>query len=117
MAEYEFTAEQNTSIDAFRQKLLHISISCLILGALLLHLSYTAATGVSIYHLSSVGFVYMILAVVYFRPIDNFKRITTTKGNDVFEMMIAMDDLRIAFTIGQVLFLFLGALALAQIIW
>jgi hypothetical protein len=117
MSEYEFTAEQNNSIDGFSQKLLHICILLIGIGATLLVFAHRVATDIDLWHMTFGAMAFMVLGFVYFRPLDNFKRITTTKGHDVFELMIAMDDLRIAYLTGGVLMVFMIGLLSAEIIW
>ena len=117
MSEYEFTAEQNACIDQFRQKLFHISIFMMGIGSMMLVIAHRVVTGVGLWHMTFGAMAFILLGFVYFRPIDNFKRITTTEGHDVFELMIAMDDLRVAFTTAQALVVFMIGLLLAEIIW
>ena len=108
MAEYEFTAEQNQSIDELRQKLFHVSLMLAVAGALLvvaIHLTADTTRGIWGGVIPAVGFV--LLGFVYYLPVDNLKRVTTTKGHDILEMMIGMDDLRIAFTAARFLFVLL----------
>jgi hypothetical protein len=108
MAEYEFTAEQNQSIDELRQKLFHVSLMLAVAGALLvvtIHLAVDTTSGLWSGVIPAVGFV--LLGFVYYLPVDNLKRVTTMKGHDILEMMIGMDDLRIAFTTARFLFVLL----------
>jgi hypothetical protein len=117
MSEYEFTAEQNASIDAFRKKLTHIAWLMFGIGVSMMVVAHREVSGVGLWHMTFGAMMFVFMGFVYYRPVDNFKRITSTEGHDVHELMIAMDDLRIAFTAGQVLFVILTALVLAEIIW
>jgi hypothetical protein len=116
MSEYEFTADQNASIDAFRKKLTHIAVCFFGIGVTLLAIAHHEVVGVGLWHLTFGGMLFLALGVVYIRPVDNFKRITSTKGHDIYELMIAVDDLRIAFIGGQILFGIMTDLLLAEII-
>ena len=116
MAEYEFTAQQNQSIDHLRQKLVHISIMLVLGGVLLLSVGHIVTDDSrTIWYTVVPAVSFIVLGFVYYRPVDNLKRITTTKGHDILEMMIGMDDLRIAFTTAQVVFVFLIIMAIAEI--
>ena len=45
------------------------------------------------------GLILIVLAIVIYRPLDNFDKIVKTKGNDISELMVAVDELRVGFTI------------------
>lgn len=115
MTEYEFTAEQNKSIDRLRQKLWHIALMLSISGAFLLINSYTAETTRGVWGTAVPALCFVVMGFVFFRPLDNLKRITATKGHDILEMMIGMDDLRIAFATAQVVFIVLIMTIIAEI--
>lgn len=117
MAEYEFTAEQNQSIDKLRTKLSTISIMLILAGALLLFFAHSGETLRAIWYAGIPAIAFIILGFVYYRPVDNLKRVTSTDGHDILIMMIAMNDLRIAFATAQVLFVVLIIMAIAQISW
>jgi hypothetical protein len=115
MAEYEFTAEQNEGIDQLRQKLLHVSLLFLIMGGIQLVGSFffagAGARWVSL--LSSV--LFLIMGWLFMRPLDNFKRVTTTEGEDIKEMMIALSDLRTAFLLAEIVVAILVVAIIAEI--
>ena len=111
MAEYEFTTEQNEAIDSLREKILHVSVLMFVMGILLELQGHLFFEGTTLAYLSIGGAIYIVLGFVFFRPIDNLRRITTMEGEDIFQLMVAMDDLRIAFTVGTVVYI-VGILAL-----
>ena len=94
MAEYEFTAEENRVIDQVRRKLQHIAVLFLLLGVLQLIGSFllTDPAGRWI----SVGSAILLLALgwLFWRPLDNFRRIISTEGQDIREVVTAIKDLR-----------------------
>ena len=97
MAEYEFTAEENRVIDQVRRKLQHIAVLFLLLGVLQLIGSFllTDPAGRWI----SVGSAILLLALgwLFWRPLDNFRRIISTEGQDIREVVTAIKDLRAAY--------------------
>ncbi len=117
MAEYEFTAEQNQSIDQLRTKLSTISIMLIVAGALLIFFAHSGETSRAIWYEGILAIALIVLGFVYYRPVDNLKRVTSTADHDILLMMIAMNDLRIAFARAQVIFVVLIVMAMAQISW
>ncbi|HEY5678582.1 MAG TPA: hypothetical protein VIS55_00790 [Pseudomonadales bacterium] len=115
MAEYEFTAAENQSIDQLRTKLSSISIMLVVAGALLVFFALGGETSQAIWYSAIPAIAFIVLGYVYYRPVENLKRVTSTHGQDIMIMMMAMNDLRIAFTISQVIFVVLIVMAIVQI--
>lgn len=109
MAEYEFTAEENRHIDQVRRKLQHIAVLFLVLGALQLIESFllTDPAGRWI----SVGSALLLLALgwLFLRPLDNFRRIVTTEGQDIREVITAIKDLRAAYFAAEIILIVFAA--------
>jgi hypothetical protein len=109
MAEYEFTDEENRHIDSLRRKLRHIAVLFLLLGVLQLVQSFllTDETGRWI----SLGASFLILGLgwLFMRPLDNLRRITTTEGQDIREVVIAIKDLRAAYLGAEIIMLIFAA--------
>jgi hypothetical protein len=109
MAEYEFTAEENRQIGQVRRRLQHIALLFLVLGALQLIESFllTDPTGRWI----SVGSALLLLALgwLFGRPLDNFRRIITTEGQDIREVMRAIRDLRAAYLAAEIILIVFAA--------
>ncbi len=109
MAEYEFTAEENRYIDQVRRKLQHIAVLFLVLGALQLIESFllTDPAGRWI----SVGSAILLLALgwLFLRPLDNFRRIISTEGQDIREIVTAIKDLRVAYLGAEIILVVLAA--------
>lgn len=95
--EYEFSLEENRHISQLRRKLEHISILFLLLGVLQLIESFMLPdpTGRWI----SLGAAILILSLgwLFMRPVDNFRRIVSTQGQDIRELVTAIKDLRTAY--------------------
>jgi hypothetical protein len=109
MAEYEFTAEENRVIDQVRRKLQHIAVLFLLLGVLQLIGSFllTDPAGRWI----SVGSAILLLALgwLFWRPLDNFRRIISTEGQDVREVVTAIKDLRAAYLAAEIILIVFAA--------
>jgi hypothetical protein len=109
MAQYEFTAEENRHIDQVRRKLQHIALLFLVLGVLQLIGSFllTDPTGRWI----SLGSALLLLALgwLFWRPLDNFRRIITTEGQDIREVITAIKDLRAAYFAAEIILIVFAA--------
>jgi hypothetical protein len=105
MAEYEFTTEENRCIDSLRRKLLHIGILFLVLGVLQLVQSFLLADELGRWISLAAALLLLGLGWLFMRPIDNFRRILTTEGRDIREIVVAVKDLRAAFLGAEVILL------------
>ena len=109
MAEYEFSAEENRHVDQVRRKLQHVAILFLVLGALQLIESFllSDATGRWI----SLGSAFLLLALgwLFWRPLDNFRRIVSTQGHDIREVVTAIKDLRAAYLGAEIILVVIAA--------
>jgi hypothetical protein len=97
MTQYEFTEEENRHIDSLRRKVQQVSVLFLMLGVLQLVQSFLL-TGETERWIS-LGAALLILGLgwLFTRPLDNLRRITTTTGQDIREVVIALEDLRAAY--------------------
>lgn len=104
MAQYEFNERENQQIHRVERKLRHISILFGLLGAVQFAGAFLPreATGRWI----SVGAAALLLSLgwLFMRPLDNFRRIIVTTGQDIHQVMIAMKDLRAAYRAAEVIF-------------
>lgn len=116
MTGYEFTEFQNQRINQVAQKLSHISIMFFALGIVQLLGAFLVSTGAVVWGATASGVLFLGLGYVYQRPLDNFKKITTTEGSDIPELMVGLDDLHVAFLTGQVIIVCLSAVFVADII-
>jgi hypothetical protein len=106
MAQYEFTAEQNKVIG-------HVALRCVVNAVLLALLGLVGLVGAILSLgeaetlLSIAGMLYGVafitMGVVFFRPADNFRRVTTTEGNDISEIMTGLKELRGGFRLVSIL--------------
>jgi hypothetical protein len=116
MTAYEFTESQNQQIDEIAGKLSHISMLFYAFGVLQLLEATLISAGAVVWGATASGLLFLGLGFVYQRPLDNFKKITTTEGSDIPELMIGLDDLHVAYLTGQVLIVCLSGVLLADAI-
>lgn len=106
MTQYEFTPEQNKVIG-------HVALRCIVNAVLLglLGLIGVIATIISWGNVTSFlsivgllyGIVFITIGVTFFRPANNFRRVTTTEGSDITEMMTGLNKLRGGFMLVSIL--------------
>jgi hypothetical protein len=109
MAEYEFTAEENRHIDQLRRKLQHIAILFLVLGVLQLLESFMLADPAGRWISLAVAVLTLGLGWLFWRPTDNFRRVVSTEGQDVYEIVAAIKDLRAAYIGAEIILLIFAA--------
>jgi hypothetical protein len=101
MAEYEFTSEENKTFDSLAGALRRFALTFAVFAALL------AVMGVMGFFFGRpfvesaswliVGAATVFLALMFLKPVDNFRHITTTQGQDISELLGAMGQLNKAF--------------------
>ena len=109
MAQYEFTAEENRHIDQLRRKLQHISILFLILGVLQLIESFMLPDPTGRWISLAAAILILGLGWLFMRPVDNFRRVVTTDGQDIREVVTAIKDLRAAYLGAEIILLVFSA--------
>jgi protein-S-isoprenylcysteine O-methyltransferase Ste14 len=109
MAQYEFTAEENRHIDQVRRKLQHIALLFLVLGVLQLVGAFMLPDSTSRWISVGGGILLLALGWLFWRPIDNFRRITTTAGQDIREVITAIKDLRAAYFAAEIILIVFAA--------
>ncbi len=114
MSEYEFTQEQNRTIDQIRVTLLHNALLMFGIGFLLMFFGHNLPVLPGWITMLGAGF-FLILGVVYFHPLVNFKRVTTTTADDINQIVTAMDNLQTAFAAGVYIILIVSGLTLIEI--
>jgi hypothetical protein len=104
MADYEFTDAENGQINALRVNLLQVSWLFIILGGLQLVAAFLVADVTGRWITLAAGMLLLVLGWLFMRPLDNFRRILTTQGQDIRQVLIAMKDLRAACLVAEVIF-------------
>jgi hypothetical protein len=109
MAEYEFTAEENRVVDQVSRKLKHIAILFLALGALQLADAFMLTDPTGRWTSMGAALLLLLLGWLFWRPLDNFRRIITTEGSDIREVITALKDLRLAYLGAEIILIVLAA--------
>lgn len=109
MAQYEFTAEENRHIDQLRTKVQHIAILFVVLGVLQLVQSFLVADPTGRWISLAGAVLLLVLGWLFFRPLDNFRRIVSTEGQDIREVVTAIKDLRTAYLGAEIILVILAA--------
>jgi len=109
MAEYEFSAEENRHIDQLRRKIQHIALLFLVLGILQLVQSFMLAEPTGRWISLAAAGLLLTLGWLFFRPLDNFRRIISTEGQDIREVVTAIKDMRAAYLGAEIILMILAA--------
>jgi hypothetical protein len=112
---HEFSAEQEKSIDRIRITLSHISILLFGIGFLLLLIGHKLPMLSAWVTIIAAGF-FFVLGVVYYHPLTGFMRVIRTSRDDINHMMVALDNLQVAFSIATWIVLVLSGLVLCMIL-
>jgi hypothetical protein len=115
MAEYEFTAEENRHINQVRRKLLHIAVLVLVLGALQLIASFLLTDPADRWISLGIAILLLALGWLFFRPLDNFRRVVSTQGHDIREIVTAIKDLRAAYLGAEIILVVLAAAIIVEV--
>lgn len=107
--EYEFSIEENRHIDQLRRKLQHISILFLLLGVLQLIESFMLPDPTGRWISLAAAILILGLGWLFMRPIDNFRRVISTQGQDIREVVTAIKDLRAAYLGAEIILLIFSA--------
>ena len=116
MAEYEFTSEQNETFDKLATSLQRFAIIFGIWGALFVVMGVLDFTGGAIPFgglVSAIaGIAIVIMAFLFLKPVQNFRGITTTEGQDISELLTALKLLNSSHNLLRLILglIFLGSL-------
>lgn len=120
MAEYEFSQEENAVFEALSGKMARIGILIIVLAVLRLleGVGITRTEGLSLDAILGYlqGIVYAVMGVSIYRPSDNLKRIVTTSGKDIAELMGGIGELNMGFGVAAVLALVMTILIIVNIV-
>jgi hypothetical protein len=115
MADFEFGDAENLQISELRRNLFQVSWLFIILGVLQLAAAFMVADPTARWITLAAGLLLLTLGWLFMRPLDNFRRILSTKGQDVRQVIIAMKDLRAAYLVAEVIFGILVAGILVEV--
>jgi hypothetical protein len=111
MTNFEFIEEHNQVFKSLSQNMFRAAILWALLGGVLLveaiaELFLLGGLTSSSDIARILGFLVgpMVLTIAYhsYQPLDNFKNIILTKGRDIEELMIALDDLSKLFNVSRI---------------
>ncbi|MCH8908751.1 MAG: hypothetical protein IH840_16825 [Candidatus Heimdallarchaeota archaeon] len=106
MSEYEFNKEENEDFEMLTQRLLLVAITTGLTGI-------TGLIAVIIAfdpYLLVSSLAVIVFAIFFYLPIDNFKRIITTEGSDIKELVRGFFELRAGWNVS------IGILSLLAVI-
>jgi hypothetical protein len=90
MAEYEFSEQDNKTFQGLSRWM--TTMATLIgIGGIATVVQFITGEGSWIVLVQ--GIVYLVLAVTFYLPVDNFKKIVRTEGKDISELMTGFSDM------------------------
>ena len=123
MSEYEFTNEQNEIFSKLANALQRFAIIFGLFGVLLIVMAVADMMGSEptknmIYVGSCVvgGAVCAFLAFLFLKPVQNFRSITTTKGQDISELLTALGHLNASHNFLRIVLFFFVAGSLIGVV-
>ncbi|MFX0101002.1 MAG: hypothetical protein ACFFCS_15610 [Candidatus Hodarchaeota archaeon] len=90
MTEYEFSEEYNKIFSKLSQRMLMLGI-VIAAGGVATMVNFMLDVSKILALID--GILYVLMAISFILPIDNFKKIVKTKGSDIKELMQAMKEL------------------------
>ena len=98
MTHYEFSKDEEQKIAALGQRMAIVAIMMGIVGGGRLIVGFLQGFGPdgfngAVIAFLIIGLLNVGLGITFFRPTDNFKRIATTSGSDIKELMIAFSEM------------------------
>ena len=87
---YEFNEKENSDFNQLNQKMMILSV-LIALGGIANIILFFVTDGS--WAIMTSGILYLTMAVTFFLPLDNFKKIIHTEGNDIKELMVAFKEL------------------------
>jgi hypothetical protein len=113
MAEYEFS-QQDNEIFSGLSRWMTIMSALIGLGGIATVVQFLAGAGGWIMLVQ--GIVYLAMAVTFYLPVDNFKKIVSTEGKDITELMTGFSDMDKGWLVVNIVTAVLVILAILQLI-
>ena len=119
MSDYEFSKKEEQTIASLGQRMAIVGGLLVVTGIGRIILGFVRSGGEGfgggvIVFLTAALFN-IVLGVVFFRPTDNLKRIATTTGNDIKELMTAFSELASGFDLVNYALILIAVLAIVNI--
>src|SRR4051812_35865215 len=116
MESFEFTPDQNNVLASLARRLTFVGMLIILTGVGRVVLTLVRGQGeglsLTVIILLLISLVNIVIGVILWRPSDNFRRIATTEGRDIPELMTALNELSAGFNLLQYLLLGGGVLAI-----
>ncbi|MFV2014276.1 MAG: DUF5362 family protein [Candidatus Heimdallarchaeota archaeon] len=109
MSEYEFNDKENKQFTEFSFSLFILSVSLGAVGFIIMILGFVSPLNITDI---ITGLAFIAIAVSLFLPVQNFKNIVSTEGNDMNELMNGFTILSRGFTFVLVATIFLQLMIL-----
>ncbi len=87
---YEFNEEQNAAFTLLTKRMSWLAI-VITLGGVATIIQYIVDEEIELF---IAGVLYLIMALSFYFPVDNFKRIVSTEGSDIKELSRAFLELK-----------------------
>ena len=104
---YEFDDTQNAVFIKLAGAMMFVAVAMLVLSAIVasaaLVLARSTVAGTAI--LAPLGIAVAVMGAQLFRAARRFRRIVTTRGNDISNLMVALDEMAVAYGVQRWLWL------------
>jgi hypothetical protein len=104
---YEFDDTQNAVFIKLAGAMMFVAVAMLVLGAIVasaaLVLARSSMAGTAI--LAPLGIAVAVMGAQLFRAARRFRRIVATRGNDISNLMVALDEMAVAYGVQRWLWL------------
>ncbi len=106
MTEYEFSQEENLVVDTLAKRLRLFGVFIIIVGLITTIGVFVGGFGTDFGSITSLieGISFLVIGITLYRPTDNLKRVVSSTGNDISEVMTAFSEMSSGFKIALVLF-------------
>ncbi len=109
MSEYEFSQEDN-NIFAGLSRWMTIMAVLIGVGGIATLVQYMA--GDRRWTVLVHGIMYLVLAIVFYLPVDNFKKIVSSEGKDITELMTSFKEMDKGWLVANIISFVLVILAI-----
>ena len=116
---YEFSPQQDAVFRRLASAVSFVGAAMMVPGAVLLvvpaYLCFTQGLSAAEGLLAVLGILLMVMGVNLFGAAQHFKRVATTEGHDIENLMIAMDEVARVYAVQRWLWIALGLVLIGAI--
>jgi hypothetical protein len=113
MEEHEFTEEENKVFNGLIRNMILLAVM-IIVGGIGSLSQVRGAENPAL--MIAEGITYFIMAIVFFLPLNNFRRIVTTEGKDITELMSGFEKIRKAWVLLNIVTAIIVVLRISMLI-